>query len=306
MHIPKYPLLFLKGMAMGAADVVPGVSGGTIAFITGIYEELLNSLKAINQHALKVLLQQGPAAFWQQINGSFLLTLMAGIISSFLLLAHGIVWLMAQYPTLLWSFIAGLVLASTLHIGKQIDLRKAGVGSFFAIGFILAFFVTEARPAQLEPGYLMVFAAGAIAICAMILPGISGSFILLLLGLYGYIIQALKNLDLAVVLVFAAGCGTGLLAFVHALSWLLKHYYHQALAFLTGMLLASLNALWPWKQVVEYYQSGDKLKPLVQKNISPSYYELLTGNDAMLMYCILLAVTGLVLVLALERLTEDS
>lgn len=307
MRLPKYLAVFIKGMAMGAADVVPGISGGTVAFIVGIYEELLNSIKAVNPVTAKILFKEGPAAFWQAINGNFLLSLVAGIVTSFLLLAHAITWLIQHYPILLWAFMFGLVFASTIHIGKMITERSVLVVLLFIAGFALSFGITEMKPASIEPTYPIIFGAGAIAITAMILPGISGSFILLLLGLYAYMMGAIKSFDLPVIAVFIAGCLTGILSFVHFLSWLLKNYHNQAISFLTGMLLASLNALWPWKKTVEFYQSSSgQLKPLLQKNISPSQYELLTGQDAMLMASIGLFVFGLALVLILEKMTQDK
>lgn len=207
--------VFFKGMAMGAADVVPGVSGGTIAFITGIYEELINTLQSINPKTALILFKDGPVAFWQAINGTFILTLLAGIITSFVSLAHVISYLLASYPIVLWSFFFGLVAASSLLIGKSINKRCATSLFFLLLGMGLALWVTMATPQQVSPDNLTIFFAGSIAICAMILPGISGSFILVLLGLYAFILESVKALDVEVAMVFAAGCATGLLSFVH-------------------------------------------------------------------------------------------
>lgn len=302
----KAVLLYLKGVAMGAADIVPGVSGGTIAFITGIYEELLNSIKSVNPSAVKVLFSQGPKAFWQQINGTFLITLIAGIASSFLLLSHLITWAMDGQPLLFWSFIFGLILGSAVHVGKMIGRRSFFVYAAFLVGFALAFSITLVSPAEVQPNYWMIFGAGAIAICAMILPGISGSFMLLLMGLYGFMIQAIKSLNLPIIFIFVAGCVCGLLVFAHLVSYMLEKHRNSTLAFLTGMLFASLNAIWPWRVVEEFYHYGDKIKPLVQKNISPENYQLVTGNDPLVAYCAILAFVGFSLVLFLEKVTDEQ
>lgn len=306
MAMSKYGWVFLKGMGMGAADVVPGVSGGTVAFITGIYDELIDSLKSANPKAVMILFKEGPAAFWSYINGSFLLALIGGVIASFLSLAHIITSLMASHPLLLWSFFFGLVAASAVHIGKEIHWRSPLPLLVFAIGLSLAWLVTSGTPVQVEPSHWKVFGAGAIAICAMILPGISGSFILLLLGLYGFILESVKMLNIEVLAFFMLGCLTGLLSFVHLLSWLLHHYRAVSIALLTGFLVGSLNALWPWKHVLEFYESRKGLKPLVQENVLPADYAALTGNEPMLFACILLAVAGVLLVLGLERLSDTS
>lgn len=291
---------------MGAADVIPGVSGGTIAFITGIYDELIDSLKAVNPKAAMILFRQGPAAFWQAVNGNFLLSLIAGIFTSLLTLAHAITYLMSQYPVLLWAFFFGLVAASAVHIAREINFRSVPSLFTFLLGLGLAVVITSSNPVQVEPSHLKVFAAGAVAICAMILPGISGSFILLLLGLYGFVLESVKALDVGVLLFFMAGCIGGLLSFVHLLSWLLHHYRSVSIALLTGFLLGSLNALWPWKQVLEYYESSKGLKPLVQQNVWPADYATVTQQDPMLLACIVLAIVGMLVVLGLELISKSE
>lgn len=306
MQLPHFFSLFLKGVAMGAADVVPGVSGGTVAFITGIYDELLESIKSINPKTAIILFKDGPFACWKSINGNFLVTLIIGIITSFLSLAHLITWLMEAYPVLLWSFFFGLVAASAIYIAKELRLSAWSNWLMLGVGFILAFFLTSSVPLQVEPTNLKVFAAGAIAICAMILPGISGSFILLLLGMYGFILTAVKDFNVAIILIFIAGCGTGLLSFVHLLSWLLKAYRMQSISVLTGFLLGSLNALWPWKHVLEFYISSHGIpKPLIQQNVLPQQFAELTQQDPMFAYCVLLALAGAAVVLGLEFVTRS-
>ncbi|NRB41097.1 MAG: DUF368 domain-containing protein [Pseudomonadales bacterium] len=292
---------------MGAADVVPGVSGGTVAFITGIYEELLSSIKSVNPKTAMLLFSEGPKAFWSAINGNFLAALLTGIITSFLSLAHLITWLMAEHPLLLWSFFFGLVAASAVYIAKELDKRAIGNWLMLLVGFVVAFWITSTQPAEVEATNVKIFFAGAIAICAMILPGISGSFILLLLGLYSVILTAVKSLDVAVVLVFIAGCLVGLLSFVHLLSWLLKRFRAATIALLTGFLLGSLNALWPWKHVLTTYTSSKGIiKPLTQENVLPEQFHLLTQQEPLMLGCISLAVAGMLLVLALEWVSRSA
>ncbi|CAA0101377.1 Uncharacterised protein [BD1-7 clade bacterium] len=307
MRIPHRLGVFLKGVGMGAADVVPGVSGGTIAFITGIYDELLDSIRSINPNALKILFKDGVGACWQHINGTFLVTLLAGIFTSVLTLSHAITYLLAAYPLMLWSFFFGLVIASAVHIARELNLKAISNWVLIIAGAVLAFWITSHKPVHVEPDLLTIFVGGAIAICAMILPGISGSFILLMLGLYSHILQAIKGLDLMVIAVFGAGCATGLLSFVHLLSWMLKHYRSQSIAVLTGFLIGSLNALWPWKHVLEtYVSSKGAVKPLVQQNVLPGQFAAVSGQDPQLIMCLLLAAGGVVLVLALEWLTDSE
>lgn len=295
--------VFFKGMAMGAADVVPGVSGGTIAFITGIYEELINTLQSINPKTALIFFKEGPIPFWQAINGTFIVTLLAGIITSFVSLAHVITYLLVSFPIILWAFFFGLVVASSVLIGKSINRRCPKSIFFLILGVGIALWVTMAAPQQTSPDKLTIFFAGSVAICAMILPGISGSFILVLLGLYTFILESVKALNLEVAIVFAAGCATGLLSFVHLLSWLLKKYHSMTIALLTGFLLGSLNALWPWKHVLEYYQSSKGLKPLVQENVWPWQFAEISGQDSMLLFAVIAAVVGLLLVLGLEKMS---
>ena len=249
--IRYYFLLFIRGVAMGAADVVPGVSGGTIAFITGIYEELIDSIRSIGLPTLATLFRSGPVQAWKDINGNFLLAVFGGILLSLFSLANLIEWALGNYPILVWSFFWGLVLASVWHLVKQMRPLTPGLWGWLLLGAVIALGISVLRPVAL-PGYWWVMTlGGGIAICAMILPGVSGSFLLLLLGLYPVFIDALSDLRWGLLISFAAGAGVGLLLFSRVLSWLLHHYHRPTLAVLTGFLLGSLNVIWPWKQVVE-------------------------------------------------------
>ena len=299
--------VYLKGIAMGAADIVPGVSGGTIAFVSGIYEELIDSIGSIGPKTVTILFKEGIPAAWKSINGTFLLTLMLGILTSVFTLSTLISRLLETYPQLLWSFFFGLIVISAIHIGRQI--RKWGSAEVVAIGLgaVIAYAITSIAPAQLTMSPITVFCSGAIAICAMILPGISGSFILLLLGMYANILGAVKGLEIVTLAIFAAGCLTGLLGFTRFLSWLLHHHHGPALALLTGFMVGSLNKVWPWKQTLMYTTNSHGVQiPLVQSNLLPAQFLASTGQEPQLVWCLLLMAAGVAVVLVLERLAQGK
>ena len=296
--VKEYAVLVLKGMGMGAADVVPGVSGGTIAFIVGIYDELIDSIKSINMHSLKLLFTGKITAFWKAINANFLLSLLFGIAVSILSLAKLMTYLLVNEPVLVWSFFFGLVLASTWFVSKDIKERNWKTILGFIAGAVIAYYITIATPAETSTSLLFIFLCGAIAICAMILPGISGSFILVLLGKYFYIMEAVNKLDLIVLGVFAFGALLGITSFSRVLSYALKHFRNITLSVLTGFMLGSLNKVWPWNEVVETYtDTHGEVKPLVENNILPNEY-LVEG--------IILMVIGFALVYVLEKLSSKK
>lgn len=298
----EYLLVAFKGVLMGAADVVPGVSGGTVAFITGIYEELIDSIHRFDLHALKLLAKGQLKAVWQYVNGTFLLALLSGIALSLVSLAQGVLYMLAHYPELLWAFFFGLILASTWVIVRHIPQWDFSNMLLFALGTVIAYVLTSLSPTQLEVTPLTVFLSGAIAICAMILPGISGSFILLLLGMYANILGAIKSLQFTTIGIFAAGCVVGLLSFSRLLNWLFTHHRVATLAMMSGFLLGSLNKVWPWKYTTAYTlnRHGEQV-PLVQSNVSPLSYEALTGQEAFLTGSCILLIIGVVLVIVIER-----
>jgi putative membrane protein len=301
----SYLLLTLKGMGMGAADVVPGVSGGTIAFIAGIYEELVNSIKSINLNALKLFFSGKFAAFWKAINGNFLLAVVLGIGISIFSLAKGLEYLLHHYPILVWSFFFGLILASAIYVGGSIKKWKAGTIIAGIAGVVVAYFITAISPAEANITWFFIFISGSIAICAMILPGISGSFILVLLGMYKFILGAVSDLNIPVLLVFIAGALIGIIAFSNLLSWLIKNYHNLTIATLTGFMIGSLNKVWPWKEVTEtFIDRHNVVRPLTERNILPATYENLTGNQAWLTGALLLAIVGFGLIFAIESLTK--
>lgn len=297
----QYLWIYLKGIAMGAADVVPGVSGGTIAFISGIYGRLITAIKNIIP-SLKLFFKGKFKEFWKMVDGTFLLCLILGITTSFLTLAHVVIGAMDNYPILTWAFFFGLVLASTLFVGKTVKWNWITVFAFLVFT-VIAFLITspENTPLNTDNSYWFIFLCGAIAICAMILPGISGSFILLLLGKYYFMMDALKNLDIVYILIFIAGAFIGIVSFANVLSWLFKKIEMITLASLTGFMFGSLNKLWPWKQTLETYLDKEgKLTPLVEKNVFPGQFETLTQSDNQLILAILILLIGFVLIFAIE------
>ena len=298
----KYALLFLKGMGMGGADVVPGVSGGTIAFITGIYEELLDSISRINVDAVRLLLQFKVRAFWEHINGTFLIVLLSGILFSVVSLAKLITYLLEHTPIQIWSFFFGLIIISAVLVAKEIRQWNWIVIVSGIIGTAIAFYVTIATPSQTPNALWFVFISGAIAICAMILPGISGAFILLLLGKYTYIFTALKDFNFPVIIVFGLGCITGLLSFSRVISWLLKRYYNTAVALLAGFMIGSLNKIWPWKIPTSYRINSEGLQvPVTETNVTPMEFLELTGKDPLILHAVLFATIGIILVIIIEK-----
>ncbi|EJL6632863.1 DUF368 domain-containing protein [Vibrio cholerae] len=301
----NYLSTYLKGLAMGAADVVPGVSGGTIAFITGIYDTLLESIRRINPSLLKVWKAQGLAGVFRHINGLFLITLFGGIFTSIATLAKLISWLLFTHPIPIWSFFFGLILVSVWHMLRQIEQKKLSRLLWLIAGAIFAYGITVLKPLHLEPTYTNVLISGAIAICAMILPGISGSFILLLIGMYAPVLVAVKTFQLDILLIFLTGCVIGLLSFSHVLSWLLRRYRDVTLTFLTGLMLGTLPKIWPWKETLSWRvnSSGEQV-PLLQRNLSPFEFETLTSQPSQWLLALVLMLAAVALVLGLEKYAE--
>ena len=290
---------------MGAADVVPGVSGGTIAFITGIYQELIESLNNINLSAIRVLFKEGIKPFWKHINGTFFVFLFGGIIISILSLAKGVDFLLENHPVLLWSFFFGLIVASVWMVGKSIKSWNIPVIIALLVGTGIAFYISSIQSVADVNAKWYIVLSGAIAICAMILPGISGSFILVLLGSYQIVIGAIKDRDLAIIGLFAIGCAVGLIAFSRVLKWLFEKFKEVTIALLTGFMIGSLYKVWPWKNEI-----GDK--PLVihsdgkedwmMQNVSPGNFE---GMDQ-LGLAIACAIAGLLLIVILDRFSPKE
>ena len=301
MKFSRYIVLALKGCAMGMADVVPGVSGGTIAFISGIYEELLDSIRSVDATALRLLLRFRLAEFWRHINGRFLLPVLLGIAVAIFSLARLMTYLLTNQPIAIWSFFFGLIVASALLVARQIGRWDWRTVLAFAVGAAAAWWITVATPAETPDDWWFVMLSGAIAICAMILPGISGAFILLLLGKYQYIMHAVGEFDIPVIAVFVIGAAAGIISFSHLLSWLLKHWHDVTVAVLMGFMVGSLIKVWPWKETVEtYLDSHGVAQPLVQNNIAPGTFEQLTGQPSLLVQAILLGIVGFLVIYGIE------
>lgn len=308
-----YFIITLKGLAMGAADVVPGVSGGTIAFISGIYKELIDSINNVNFSVLKTLRTSGIKAAWKQINGSFLFALLLGIAISILTFAKIIIYSLEHYPILVWSFFFGLVLASIAFIWKDIDKWELRTIFFLIFGSIVSYFVTVMEPTSSPDSYLYLFLSGFVAIIAMILPGISGAFILLLMGSYETVIgtinqfrDGLFNLNWEVLqqailklLTFAVGAIIGLKLFSKVLHWMFENHKNSTLALLIGFMIGSLNKIWPWKETLLWRTNshGEQI-PFVEKSISPFQFQ----DDPQLLFAIIMAIIGFLLIFILEKL----
>ncbi len=300
-QLKDYLLILLKGLCMGAADVVPGVSGGTIAFITGIYDEWLSSLKKCTPAVLLMIKRDGIKKTWEYINGNFLVALFGGILISLKTFAAVVLFAMDAYPILVWSFFSGLVAASIYLLMRE--QRGWGVieivGVLFGIAFILG--VSYMAPSQLPAHGWILFLGGFVAICAMILPGISGSFILLLVGLYPVFLQAIHHFEIVKLLWFGAGCITGLVVFSRFLLWLLNAYHSQTLAVLIGFLVGSLSVTWPWKQaLLTTVDSHGRTVVLQQENLNPLNYLAVTGNEPTILWAIVWALIGVGLVAGVE------
>ncbi|MEO1033636.1 MAG: DUF368 domain-containing protein [Bacteroidota bacterium] len=306
-----YVVIAFKGIAMGAADVVPGVSGGTIAFISGIYEELIESIDNLNFGVFKVWKQQGFKSAWTSINGTFLLALFSGIAISILSLAKLIKWLLHNEPILLWAFFFGLVLASILYIAKQIKTWSAKIIIAIIATSILSYYITLAEPfASPDSPFYLLF-CGFIAIIAMILPGVSGAFILLILGAYQTAIDTVNNLRDGVMtgnmevfkdalfkfVLLGIGAVIGLKVFSKALNWMFKHQKNLTLAILTGFMIGSLNKIWPWKKVLKtrINSEGEEVT-LLDKSVLPSTYD----GDSQIALAIVFIIIGIAAILILE------
>lgn len=297
-----HAVIYAKGVAMGMGDAVPGISGGTIAVITHIYDKLIFSIRSVDMQAVRLLAAGKFAAVWQHFNGTFLLVLALGILSGLLISANTVLYLLDNSFEALMAFFIGLVLASSwllkteCNLGTWPNLVALGLGALFtiAIGFL--------PHANGNFSLLAMFFSGVIAICAMILPGLSGAFILLLLGVYEYILTALIEFNLPVILVFMLGCVVGLLAFSRVLAWLLKNFHELSYGFIIGMLLGSLSILWPWQHAQSYFtDSSGELHILRALNVWPTQYAELTGQAPQVVLVFICLLAGGVLVLALER-----
>ncbi len=294
-----YFILVFKGMAMGAADVVPGVSGGTIAFISGVYEELIATLNSINLNSLKTLKLQGVSATWKKINGNFLLALFGGILLSILSLSKLVAWLLHEEPVLLWAFFFGLVLASIIFVLKKINQWNSAVFLGLIFGGVFAYQLTQLNALGNSDSNWYLFLSGAIAICAMILPGISGAFILVILGSYANVLQALNDKDIAKITIFMTGALIGILSFSRLLKWLFKRFKNMTLAVLTGFMIGALSKIWPWKKTLSFRENSDGISvPLKEQCIAPFSFD----GDPQILSAIGLMLFGFLMIFFLEKI----
>ena len=299
-------LLFLRGVAMGAVDLVPGVSAGTIALVTGIYGELINTIKSFNLTALKILKNDGIAAAWQHINGQFLLILLSGILFSLFTFAGLMRFLLEAFPLQLWCFFMGLIISSVIYLLRQNPPSKPYLIGLLIMGILIASAFSVMPSAALGTSYVSIFFAGSIALCAMILPGISGSFILVLLGLYPMFIDALASFHVDFLMVFAMGGIVGLMLLSRIPSWLMSHYKAAVIATMSGFLLGSLSIIWPWKNIPATVISSENQLAVGAQNILPQNYLATVGQEPYLLSSSVAFVVGLVVVLLIERLAYRS
>ena len=312
-----YLVISLKGIAMGAADVVPGVSGGTIAFISGIYEELIATINTLDFNFFKSWKKEGLKNTWKTYNISFLVALFMGVAISILSLAKIIKWLLHHEPLLLWSFFFGLVLASILYIGKQITSWNIKVFVSTLLAAVISYFLTIAEPIASPESLWYLLFCGFIAIIAMILPGVSGAFILLILGAYQTFIgiinqfrEGLTSMNFEMIwqafykiIIIAIGAILGLKLFSKILNWMFANHKNITLALLTGFMIGSLNKLWPWKKVISWRTDSEGIEvPFIEKSILPTNFE----EDPRIIWVILFIAIGFLLILLLERLATKK
>lgn len=292
-------LLAAKGFCMGGADIIPGVSGGTIAFITGIYEDLLGAVRSVNYRFGKALVTGNLKEALAELHLRFLLPLLLGVGTAFVALAGLMHWLLNEHPVHIWSLFMGLIGASTIVVGRKVPSWNGATLTTLASGAVAAWFIVGMVPVTTPESWWFIFLCGMIAICAMILPGISGSFLLLILGKYEFVTGALRNpldgANLVILGIFACGCVAGLLSFSRVLHFFLSRYHALTIACLTGVMLGAARKVWPWKEVVESVVIRGKAHVLVERNVLPP------ALDGSFFLAVALMAAGAVLVLGLER-----
>ncbi len=295
-------MAFLKGLAMGGANVIPGVSGGTIALITGIFERLINAIKSLNLKAARLFFSWKIKEFIQHTDFYFLVSVFAGIGMSIISFAILLEYLFQNYQVLVWAYFFGLILASVYYVGKTISKWSCVVIALFIVGFTAAILFTLLSPAKENNTVFYNFFAGIMAACSMILPGLSGSFVLLLMGNYQLImIDAVSNFDFSVLIPVGIGAVVGIVAFSYVLSWVFKKYKDQTISLLTGFILGSLAIIWPWKTVVEtYIDRHGAVRPLLTENVMPGTYETITQSDSYLVPALICIICGIVSIVVVE------
>ena len=296
---------FFKGFAIGAANVIPGVSGGTIALITGIFERLINSIKSFDLEALRLLLKGKFKEFARHTDLVFLIWITIGAVVSIFSFAKLLDFLFTNYPIFIWSYFFGLIGASVYYVGKTIDKITTGVVIAFVVGLAIAIGVTMIHPTHSNDNPFYVFLCGVVSITSMILPGLSGSYVLILMGNYHLIvIEAINNLDLSILIPFALGAAVGIIAFAHVLAWLYKRYKDQTIALLTGFILGSLSILWPWKYSYDINHNlipADKFGKLLSDSEAFFYKAYFPHLDMNFVIALLIAAAGALTLVLIER-----
>ncbi|MDR2581673.1 MAG: DUF368 domain-containing protein [Fibromonadaceae bacterium] len=310
----KYILLYVKGIAMGTVDLVPGVSGGTIALITGIYEEFIHSLKSFTFKNFKLLFSGKFKTFWETVNGTFMLILALGIGTGIFSMIKVVLYVIGNHFIITWSFFFGLILISVFSILRTVRKLTLLLFACFCIGATIAFFITSMSAVQTPNALWFIFVSGSLAVCALLLPGTSGSVILLLLGKYQYILDALNSFKIDILAAFAGGAIFGMLSFSHFLSWLLRKYHDITVALLSGLLLGSLNKIYPWKVLIN--TANNEILPwnidsfsnhslaLIEKKVFPHTFEQMTGVNANFYPAIISAVAAIAIYTVIDTIAK--
>lgn len=289
---------------MGAVDVIPGISGGTVAFITGIYQELIRSICAIDREAIQLLIKFRFADVWKKINGDFLVTVFAGIFTSVFFLAKAMAFLLRYYPIQLWSFFFGVILIAAPLALRKITKWSIGTVLSFLFGIVIMYGLTRLNALQLPAALWMIFVAGIFCSCGMLLPGVSGAFFLVLINRYQAVINAVSKFNGTVLLTFLLGGVVGLSGISRILKRVINNYHNAAVALMTGLMLGSLNKVWPWRQVLRYVTNGSgEQVPVAEKSVLPWDYVTLTGKDPQVFQAILMVALGVFIVVLIERIT---
>ncbi|MFC2097129.1 DUF368 domain-containing protein [Bacteroidota bacterium] len=306
--IKKYIILFLKGLAMGAANIIPGVSGGTIALVTGIFEKLINSIKSIDIYAIKLIFNGKFREFSEHINLLFLLTVFLGIGISIISLASLLKFLLVDYPVYVWAFFFGLILASAYYVGKRVEKWKFNVILMIIMGIVIAFSISTFNPGSENDSFIYLFICGIVAICSMILPGLSGSFVLILMGNYQLVmIDSITELNLIVLIPVIVGAIFGLIAFSHLLSWIFKKYKNQTISFLTGFIIGSLGLLWPWKNAIPVLDNvGNQIIKHSGELVNIYKPTLPESFDSTVIIAIILIIAGISCIWIMEKLASQK
>ncbi len=302
-HFYSYFLLFLKGLGIGSVDIVPGISGSTIALFVGVYEELLQAFQAFDVVALQLLSTGQFKALWKYLRGSFLLPLVLGIGLSMVTTVQFVIYFLTDYPIQTWSFFSGITLVTVSTIYQKIKRWHLRTVLISLGGLIVAYGITRATPLHTPHSSFFIGLSGCIAVCAMLLPGISGSFMLVLLGKYMFMLHALQTFQLSNLIPFALGGVIGLLSFSRLVAWLLRRYHDSTLALLAGFIIGSLSKTWPWKQLQENLAHESLLSP---QNLSPAQFQATYHQDPLVLQALLWTCIGISLVVGLERIAREK